>query len=210
MSSKHPHNSEDSLHLSEPVAYHGTTTDHGDKTTFDTGGYYEAIDNGTPVEIRGPAGFCGYKTSSVPELAASRSPAAAAFSQLPKQNRERHDAITVHVYALYRDPDTCLCNTVTGDFSFLEEVRYSYPADNPLTAKRYWTVNLPSKAITDAQLTYIPPTPHIIEPWGDAVKSGISHAISTGTYPTNLSDWSGVRRPDPTVYDDVPNLLKHP
>lgn len=186
------------------MPYHATPTDHGANFTFDRGGTYERIDDGTPQQRIVSGEFAGFELSETRELAASKTPEAAVFAQLRNlaegSGNTATSPLTIYVYELTDTPDVDLSDAIVGDFALLEEVRYETPSETPIDGTRIHTVTLPGRAAGDADLAYLPDGPHIIRDWADAVKQGIQHVIAGHAYPEDIAAWSGVERPDITAY----------
>jgi|AntRauTorcE11898_2_1112593.scaffolds.fasta_scaffold23579_2 hypothetical protein len=173
------------------TAYHASGTHLGETFTFTDGGHYEANENGIVQQRRAAGEFCGFETSDVPELAASKTPEAAVFAKAKNLAEGSGNTstvpVTISVYELDRAPDVDLTNTIAGDFSFIEEVRYRHPGTNPVGGDLYHTVTLPSRVLHDIDLAYLPPGPHIIEEWAttdsqeqhQTVGSARKHGAST-------------------------------
>lgn len=186
-------------------AYHATSDNHGDAFRFDRGGHFEKVDaHGRPQQRIVSGHFGGFEVSNVPELAASKSPAAAVFAEA--RNLAEGSAntctqpITIHVYRLGREPDVDLTDAVVGDFALLEEVRYRRPDETPIDGERTLTVTLPGHVLGDIDLAYLPDGPHLIDEWGEAVKRAVSHAVDGGEYPDDVAEWAGVESPDIAAY----------
>lgn len=190
--------------------YHATTDHLGDHVTFTDGGYYEQITDGTPDIQYSSAGFIGFEQSDVPEVAASRSPSAALFGKLQGVSRSEPSPdefpLTAYIYEIHSEPDIII-ESLTGDFELLEEVRYRNPSESPVEARLAQTVEVPLQAVYDIGVVYVPPSPHIIEYWGQAVKDGLEHLVDTREYPAPISNYSGRTRPDLSCFDLTPDYL---
>lgn len=199
-----------SQHGEQDVFYHATLNDHGDTFVFDSGGYYEAVDtNGIPQKRVVSGSFIGYEKSDTPELAASASAEGAVFAVLKNFVNETGDAgggigvTPVRVYAVSRQPDIDIRQSVCGDFSLLEEVRYRNISENPINGELVTVVPIPARAFTDVELTYLPSRGginDIITSWGSQVKKAIRVAIETGEYPDSVCEIDGVQMPDIEAY----------
>lgn len=178
--------------------YHASLSHLGDTFVFNRGGRYEKIEDGQAVEEYIGGEFCGFVSSDVPQLAASKSIAGAVFSQahnvapLP----ERTDTVTVHVYRLRDEPDRDISEG-SYDFSAVEEVRYDRPSENPVDGLHVTTVVLTEQVIEDVQLAYLPEDGRLIDDWAEAVKDGINTLIETGEYPEHLD----ATRPNDDEYE---------
>lgn len=184
--------------------YHASATHLGETFTFTKGGYYEANENGTVQQRRAAGEFCGFETSQIPELAASKTPEAAVFAKVKNlaegSANTSTDPVMISIYELNRRPDVDLTNTVTGDFTLIEEVRYRNPSDNPIPGELEQSITLPPRILNDIDLTYLPPGPHIISKWGAAVKTAIRDALQGGDYEAHLTTRTAVEPPSIDAY----------
>lgn len=183
------------------TVYRAITHDAGERTEFDTGGYYEQTENGIAQIATIGGEYVGWKSSDTRQICASKTPHAATLAKAQAID-EVEFPITVYVYEITETPHEDLTKTSNGDFALLEEVRFNNPTDNPITpieATQFETITVPQQAATDIQLIYLMDNGSIIYQWGEAVKTGFKHLIETGTYP-NITELTSVERPNEETY----------
>lgn len=183
--------------MSQQTYYRTTPVYLGDTVTFNTGDYYEKIENGVPKLLSCSNGYGGFVRSNIKEVCASHSPAASLFGAV-----KGGGAGAYFIYAIQQDPDVDI-SSAAFDFSVLEEVRYRNPKSNPVSGTHFATVYLPDRASTDVELAYLPPGGGIIHEWATAIKSVFETMISYDTvYPDNIVTECSVQRPNREAYRD--------
>ena len=188
--------------------FHASLDNLGKQVDFDSGGRYEKINkNGTPVQQTINMEHIGWEISDTPQLCASKSAAGAALAKMQHTTRNEpkhdYDDITIYLYEINQSPDVDISNAVTGDFSFLEEVRYNNPADDPIHGELAHTITFSPEVRQDIDLIYLPIGPYIIDQWGKAVKQGIDRKIKTGYYPHPIEEALNAERPDADKYKNM-------
>lgn len=193
--------------MSQPdyPAYHAAAENHGNAFTFDSGGFYEAVEDNVPQQRLIAGEFAGWQYSDVPELSASASPESAVFAKCQRAaegpGNTAQVPVRIWVYGLTREPDVDLRNTVAGDFAFLEEVRYRNVDEHPVEGELVHEVTFPARVRGDVDLAYLPDGPYIIESWAEAVKDAIRAVIENGAeYPEDVSEWGDVPTPNIEAY----------
>jgi len=191
------------------TAFHATIETHTNtkQFTYDKCGRYEAFDeHGIPILKFGKE--CAI--SDTKQLAASKSIEGAIFAVLKNVVNQTGDAtgppIHMSVYQIPHKPDIDCSNTVYGDFSLTEEVRFEDPTTFPIESQKVGTYELLSTIAADVELTYLPQRYNksaIIEKWGEAVKKGIKKFLQTNEYPVIENTYS-VDAPDPDAYLEKP------
>lgn len=181
--------------------YHASGQDLGEEFTFNEGGIYELIEDGYPVQKRIGGEYIGWGRSKTEQLCASESPEAATFAKAKNISfdipEDAKGEVTIYVYELKAEPDIDLTNAVSGDFGFLEEVRYNNPAENPISGVKSHTITLSKKTLKDIGLAYCPDGPYIVREWAEALKKAVKQLIETGEFPDNIVEFAGCKRPDP-------------
>jgi hypothetical protein len=188
------------------VYYHASLEDFGLQMEFNQGGYYEKTDeNGVPQQNRIGGEYIGWKHSNTEQFCASKTPEAAVFAKVQNLTNETgghggDQPTPITVYELTKEPDVDLSNTVIGDFSVIEEVRYDNPDENPIKGTKLKTVMIPPLARGDISLAYLPDGPYLIEHWATEVKSALKELIDTGEYPSHNGELNGCEQPDIEAY----------
>lgn len=196
--------------------YHATPMDHGAEFAFDTGGFHEQVVADTTAEtpvrgtvqtIQAPTGFGGFQKSDTAELCVSCSPEAAVFAVLQNiagsDDRADEQEREISVYGIEETPDVDLSGAVVGDFAFIEEMRYRNLEERPIDGERIATPTVPDGAIRDVNLAYLPPSPHMIETWGETTKQRLRTLVDEGVYPSLESVNGEIEQPDPEAYQRV-------
>ena len=162
--------------------YWTTSNDFGAEHTITNGGYYEAIENGSPQPIYAGNEYIGFKQSSTPEVCMSTSPEGSLFAVA--HNAEPGEK---HIYKYTgRMPDVDL--TTNGfDFALIEEVRFrDVSEDAPLDVSKLCSVGLTQTIIDHVDKTYSPYSTEICTRWGRQVKSSLVSLIEAGQRIENL------------------------
>jgi hypothetical protein len=80
--------------------YRTTPTDRGDVVSYDEGGFYEKIKDGTPQLASIGSDYTGFARSQTPEVCASLSAAASLFASAHQGSPGEY-----HIYKTDRNPD---------------------------------------------------------------------------------------------------------
>lgn len=162
--------------------YRCNTGYDGKEFIIKEGGFFEKIDSlGHPVKIGHD--FKGYKQSETPQACFSKSPEASLFASL--QGSENLD--DRHIYYCNIDPDCDLSDSISGDFSALEEVRINNPEDNPIKLKYYKKVEIPNIALKEVNLCYTD-YGKFIHRLAEDVKKELRNLIENNNYEQSLED----------------------
>lgn len=161
--------------------YWTTTEDRGETHCLVNGGYYEAVEDGTPVAVWAGNEYVGFKTSSVPEVCMSQSPAASLFAVI-----HNNGAGTYYVYETVDEtlsPDVDL-TTAGFDFGLLEEVRFRDVSEEaPIRVSRAARVEVTQQMVDDVEQAYAGGGPTPWQEWATGVINALRSYLIDGHYP---------------------------
>lgn len=110
-----------SLQVSNTSYYRCLPTFGGEKIIFEPKGYYEVVnDDGTAIMRYGE-----YVRSKVKELSASKYIGGSIMGSYSMNRNTR----TYYIYKINEKPDVDISHWTSGDFEFLQEVRYRRPVE---------------------------------------------------------------------------------